>query len=154
MTGNRAEEVHPTNAPRRPSRTAPARASIEIELVFEAKIAPAGAFPSRSDQKRRFTSTSSKIASTTRPAAAASPTSEDARTLASVSSRALGSRRPFATGPLEVAGDPVETRLGPREFRLVEHDASAARREHLGDSVAHQPRAADEDVLDRHRVRA
>jgi len=41
-----------------------------------------------------------------------------------------------------------------REVRLVEHDAPAARREDLGDPVTHQPRAADEDVLDRHRVRA
>ena len=127
--------------------------SIEIELVFEAKIAPAGATPSRSDQNRRFTSTSSKIASTTSPASAASAGSAEARIrrerLVAVSLEAALRDR-----PLEVAGDPVATRLGSREVRLVEDDAPAARGEDLGDAVAHQPGAADEDVLDRHRVRA
>ena len=66
-------------------------------------------------------------------------------------SRRAPSRQPaLGDGPLEVAGDPVATGLGPREVRLVQRDLLADRRVDLGDAVAHQAGAGDEDPLDRH----
>ena len=64
---------------------------------------------------------------------------------------ALGVRQlALGDGPLEVAGDPVATRGRAREIRLVERDLLADSRVDLGDAVAHQAGAGDEDPLDRH----
>ena len=148
MTGTGLKKCIPTNRPRRSSPTAAASASIEIELVFEAKIAPAGARPSSSDQKARLTSMSSKIASTTRPAAAASP---GIRRRPDPAQRRIPGGRVEAAlldCPLEVPGDPVAAGDGPGEVRLVEHHVPTRRGEDLGDAMAHQPGAADEHRID------
>ena len=68
------------------------------------------------------------------------------------SSRAAGSSRPFCDRPLEVPGDPVPAGLGTCQLRLVQDDAPASGGEDLGDAVAHEPCAADEDLVDRHRT--
>ena len=52
-------------------------------------------------------------------------------------------------GPIEVAGDPVAARLGAGELRLVQRHRLADRGVDLGDAVAHQPGARDEDPFDR-----
>ena len=64
---------------------------------------------------------------------------------------ALGVRQlALDDGPLEVAGDPVATRGRSREVRLVERDLLSDSRVDLGDPVAHEAGAGDEDPLDRH----
>ena len=68
-----------------------------------------------------------------------------------MASRSLAVEPALRDGPLEVAGDPVAARLRPGEVGLVQRRRSGRRGEDLGDAVAHQPGAGDEDALDRHR---
>jgi hypothetical protein len=53
---------------------------------------------------------------------------------------------------LEVARDPVPAGDGPPDLRLVQDDLLADRGMDLGDAVAHQAGAGDEDPLDAHPV--
>ena len=97
ITGTGLKKCIPTKRSRRPGETAAARASIEIELVFEAKIAPAGARASSWRQSVRLTSTSSNTASTTRSASRTEDMSDVAATRARIASRAAWSSFPLAT---------------------------------------------------------
>ena len=121
-----------------------------IELVFEAKIVAGGAsavqlapqrgldgdvLEDRLDDEVRLGNPSPVVGGDDAP---------EGRVALVVRQLALGDR------PLEVAGDPVPTRGGTGEIRLVEHDLLADRRVDLGDAVAHQAGAGDEDPLDRH----
>ena len=68
MTGTGLKKCIPTKRSRRSGETASASRSMEIELVFEAKIVAAGARSSSWRQRACFTARSSKTASITRSA--------------------------------------------------------------------------------------
>ena len=148
---DRAEEVHPDECAsplRRDGLRQPRRS--RSSWCSRRRSRHARASPSSSRQRRVLTSRSSKTASMTRSASrtAADVVGErdpaEGRVAFGVVEAALGD------GPIEVARDPVATRLGPSEVRLVEDHAEAGRGVDLGDPVAHQTRSGDEYALDGH----
>ncbi len=152
ITGTGLKKCIPTKRARRGSPTAAASVSIEIDDVFEAKIAPAGAIASRRPHSSALTAGSSNTASTTRSASAARPGSSVATRRSRVASRSRGVELALRHGALEVARDPVATGDRPREVGLVQDDLLADRGVDLRDAVAHQAGAGDEDALDAHPV--
>ena len=142
----------PTNRSRRSRETASARRSIEIELVFEAKIGLGGRAlvelrpevaldleileHGLDDEIRR----SNEVEVVRRRHAG-----ENRRSL-------VRGQLALRDRSIEIAGDPVAPRLRPREVGLVQRDGLPDRGVDLADAVAHEPGAGDEDVLDRHRA--
>ena len=151
---HRAEEVHADEArPALAATTASASRSIAIELVFVAKIAAGGATPSSSRHSARLdVDVLEDRLDDEVGVGGASPRSSVATMRPRVASRSSAVELALGDGPLEVAGDPVAAGVGAREVGLVERDLLADRRVDLGDPVAHQAGAGDEDPLDRHRV--
>ena len=120
MTGTGLKKCMPANRSRRAGETASASRSIEIELVFEAKIAV----------RRELVELSPQLALDVE--ILEDGLDDEVRVRGSgeigVASPApashLAPRRSAALrdGPIEVAGDPLAARLGPLEVGLVEHD--------------------------------
>ena len=153
ITGTGLKKCIPTKRARRGSPTAAASVSIEIERRVRGEDR-AG----RRDARRgvptasRLTAGSSNTASTTRSASAARPGSSVATRRPRVASRSAAWSLPFATARSRLPAIRSRPACGPREVRLVQDDLLADRGVDLGDAVAHQAGAGDEDALDAHPV--
>ena len=97
MTGTGLKKCIPQKARRLPGASASASRSMEMELVFEAKMARPGARPSISAHNARLTASSSKTASTTRSASSAAAIRAVAATRSAISRAAVASILPLAT---------------------------------------------------------
>ena len=97
ITGTGLKKCIPQNAGLRDGASTSARRSMEMELVFEAKMARPGASASSAAQSVRLTSSSSKTASTTRSASAAASIRSVAAIRSPISSAAVASSLPLAT---------------------------------------------------------
>ena len=121
MTGTGLKKCMPTNRARRSCATASARRWIAIELVFEAKIAAAGAMrvelapQALLDLEVLEDGLDDEVrvgdARRGRPSARSGP---------SVASRSSCVEPALRDRPVEVAGDPLAAGLGPGEVRLVQ----------------------------------
>ena len=118
-----------------------------------AKIAAGGREPvERPASSSVLTPRSSNTASTTRSASRPRPRSSVGDDPRERRVALLGVEPALGDRALEVAGDPLPAGLGARERPARRASTCLAdRRVDLGDAVAHQAGAGDEDPLDRHR---
>ena len=152
MTGTGLKKCIPTNRSRRSGETASASRWIAIDDVFEAKIAAAGASASSSRHRADLTREVLEDRLDRRGRRRRRARGRRSARRGRASRRAPpGVEAALGDGAIEVAGDPVPAGLGAGQIRLVEDDRQADRGVDLGDPVAHQPGARDEDALDRHR---
>ena len=152
ITGTGEKKWRPMNLGGR--SVAVARPVMLMLLVLLAKIASASALFVSASQVSRLTDSSSKTASITMswPAAPSVPSAVPMRPR--ISSAAACSSLPFSTWRARLAPMRALPFCGELGGAVREGDLLAGRGADLGDAVAHQAGADDEDAVDAHRREA
>ena len=147
ITGTGLKKCIPTNRVRRSSSTAVASRSIEIDEVFVAKMAAAGARPSRSRPQARLDVDVLEHGLDDEVRVAAAARSSVAVIRAEDRRRPRRCQPAFRDRSFEVARDPRRGRPPLVRAPARRGRPAAGRRERLGNPVAHQPGAGDERAL-------